>query len=324
MKTVLASITCCLFFSSAVPSRVQAVTPPKDPVPVLVGQLSDDRRGDAAAEALGGIVPSEQSRQLLRSCLKSANQAERGRAALVLGQWHDFQSAPGIEELLSNNDVTVRKDAITGYSVLYQQAPERYDVKLLEKFIRTETDFENLRTAVDRLASTAGKETDEALLRIMKSEKNNKVLCRTLYDVGKRGKTMMTLPVLNIVQANDDPDVRAAGFYAFGKFHDEEAEPYITRIMHSAKKMNAEMKLQAYEALTSIGRPVDFKDYLVHLYDTDGCDECYSFKDALLGLVAANVKPGDKETLAFLVSFKKVAAARFQEQIGSIIKKIGQ
>lgn len=316
------SIIICILLFSVTSAYAQATTPPKDPIPGLVGQLSDEKRGDAAADALGGIVPSEQSRQLLRSCLKSANQAERGRAAKVLGQWHDAESAPEVESLLFNKDAKVRQNALLGYSMLYQQTPERYRLEILVKVINTEKEFETRKLAVDVLKQIPGKKTDDALQQLMKSVDDNRVLSRLLYAVGKRGDTMMTVPVLQIVIANDDPDVRAAGFYAFGRFHAEEAVPYITKIMHTAKKMDPEMKLQAFEALARIGKPVDFKDYLVHLYDTDGCDECYSFKDTLLDLVEANVKPGDKDTLAFLESFKKIAAGRFQEKIQSIIKKI--
>ena len=293
-------------------------------VPDLAGFLSDEKRGDEAGTALCGISPSDESRRMLRKRLISDNALERGRAARVLGQWHDIQSAPNIEALLFNEDIKIRKYALAGYSVLYKQMPERYDPDLLEKFIKKETDFENLRTAVDLLATVPGKKTSESLLRIMNSEKDDKVLSRLLYDIADRGETTATLPVLQIIQDNDDPDVRAAGFYVFGKLRAEETVPYITKIMHTAKRMNPEMKLQAFEALSNIGRPVDIKDYLVYLYDDTVNCGCYTYKDALLNLVEANVRPGDKDALAFMETFKKNADGRYQEKIDSIIKKINQ
>ena len=291
-------------------------------VPGLVSLLDDKNHGDAAADALGNISPSEESRRIARSCFDSEDPRVRGLAALVLGRWQDSKSAPEIEALLFHNDLKERKNAIIGYSLLYQQAPERYNLDVLERLVMTEKDRDIRRTAVDIIKLIPGKNTDDALLRLIKSEKDNKVLSRLLYSVGDRNDTMMALQALQIIQENDNPDVRAAGFYALGRFRAEEAEPYITTVMHTAKRMNAEMKLQAFEAFVRIGRPVDYKDYLVHMYDADGCEECYSFKDALLDLVEANVKPGDKDTLAFLVSFREKAAPRYIEKVDSIIKKI--
>ena len=173
-----ASIIICILLFSVTSAYAQATTPPKDPIPGLVGQLSDEKRGDAAADVLGSVVPSDQSRQLLRLCLKSANQAERGRAALVLGQWHDAQSAPEIEQLFFNNDAKVRQNALAGYSMLYQQTPERYSLEVLVKVIETEKEFETRKRAVDVLKQIPGKKTDDALPQLMKSVDDNRVLSR--------------------------------------------------------------------------------------------------------------------------------------------------
>jgi HEAT repeat protein len=294
-------------------------------VPELSTLLKDERTKDRAKDILKDIDPGNESRSLLRAMLDSDDAKERGGAAYVLGYWRDSGSVTKIEKLVFDRDVSVREDALDGYGALYSETPEKYDLDMVAKVINTrDNEFATRKKAISMLRRIPGMRTSEVLLELIKNTKENRILTRLLFAVGRSSDDSMVVPILDILNGNTDPDVKGAAMSALGMLKAEEAVPYIADAIAKGNIVNDSMRYEGFQALTAIGKCVDCRPFLKYLgndYES-GCNDCDGFNDKLLDLIEMCARPGDKDIVNALETYKAKGDRRLAPRAEQILEKL--
>jgi hypothetical protein len=174
------------------------------------------------------------------------------------------------------------------------------------------------------IGTIPGKKTPSTLLELIKSTKENRILSRLLFTVGRCPDESMVVPIMEILYENKDPDVKGAAMNALGELRAEAAVPYIVDAINKGERVNDSMKYEGFQALKLIGRPVDVRPFLKYLGNKyeDGCDDCSGFNDELLELIDQNIKPKDKDIIAALEEYKAKGDRRLAPRAEQILEKV--
>lgn len=295
-------------------------------LPVMLDMLPDTRNHDAALDVLSRITPTENRIKLVRPLLSSDNAAMRSDAVFLLGTWHDKASEQDITRLLlEDSDPMVRRSAARGYFELNLPEPAGFDVDVLLKSLK-DSDPEVRTSAADMLGRTDDKRVEPALLGLLGTEKDHKVLDKSVSLLADKKITAAAFPILKLLDKNDpdQTDYQATIVWALGELGAKEAVPYLLEPLAGDAPVNENVLKETLSALIKIGEPVDVDPLLKYLDPDKAGDGCCGDDqtDLMLKLIDVYAKPGDKVAKDAVNKFKPSARADQLELIGTILDKL--
>ena len=290
--------------------------------PEVLTALDSWAAAKIVSEVLADAEPSKETLARVRQLISNGKPYEKAAAASLAGAWKDEASAKGVERLFSDEDPRVRKSAISGYRVMYENAPQKYDQAVVLAALKDpEAANRDGALYIVRKLPTVSPEVPEVLGSMLKDEKDPVVFRNAVVTAGRVKAQALVQPLIGVLKSGADLETKEAAVYSLGELKASEAVPDIVEFYKTIEKPTVFVQKTFYLSLVSIGKPVDLRPFLPRLFDNTKHGSLL----ALLDLIGLSASPGDKETVSALERFLELHAEKdpmLAEKTTEILKKL--